>query len=130
MRIPADCILLDGMDLTVDEAVYNEDRESIAVKTVSKGEDHHRENPDCFLLSRTLVMTGSGRAVVCAVGDHTRYALTMPKQEMREDDELTPLQERLEKLADFIGKWGYVAGFVIFAVMMIFLGCDIAFTKT
>lgn len=26
MRVPADCILLDGMDITVDESVYNEDR--------------------------------------------------------------------------------------------------------
>lgn len=74
MRVPADCVLIDGMDITCDESVYNEDRESIVTKMISKGEDHHRENPDCFLLSRSLVMTGSGRAVVCAVGAHTRYA--------------------------------------------------------
>jgi len=73
MRVPADCILLDGMDITVDEALYNEDRESIVTKLISKGEEHHRENPDPFLLSRSLVITGQGRAVVCAVGKHTRY---------------------------------------------------------
>lgn len=32
MRIPADCILLDGMDITVDESIYNEDRECIVPK--------------------------------------------------------------------------------------------------
>ena len=26
MRIPADCILIDGIDITVDEAVYCENR--------------------------------------------------------------------------------------------------------
>lgn len=90
MRIPADCVLLDGQDITVDEAIYNEDRELIAPKSVSKGEDNHRENPDPFLLSRTLVLSGSGRAVVCAVGDNTRYALTFPKSELHDED-LTPL---------------------------------------
>jgi len=73
MRVPADCILLDGMDITIDEALYNEDRECIVPKLISKGEEHHRENPDPFLLARTLVLTGSGKAVVCAVGKHTRY---------------------------------------------------------
>lgn len=74
MRIPADCVLLDGQDITVDESIYNEDRELIAVKSLSRGEEQHRENPDPFLLSRSLVLSGSGRAVVCAVGKNTRYA--------------------------------------------------------
>jgi P-type E1-E2 ATPase len=68
MRVPADCLLIDGQDVTVDETVYNEGRTLINVKAVSKGEDHHRENPDPFLLVNSLIMTGSGRAVVCAVG--------------------------------------------------------------
>ena len=91
MRVPADCLLIDGMDVTVDERIYNEDRESIVAKTISKGEEHHRSNPDPFLLSRSLVLTGTGRAVVCAVGKNTRHSLTFPKEELREDEELTPL---------------------------------------
>lgn len=70
MRIPADCVMIEGIDVTVDEAVYCENRESIVKKAVSTGENH-RENPDPFLLARTLVMTGSGRAAVCAVGKFT-----------------------------------------------------------
>ena len=37
MRIPADCILIDGMDITVDEAPYFEDRETINKKSLSIG---------------------------------------------------------------------------------------------
>lgn len=92
MRIPADCILIDGMDVAVDESLYNEDRESIVQKRISQGEDHHRENPDPFLLAGTLVTAGSGRAVVCAVGKHTRFAQTFPVDQLNEDEELTPLQ--------------------------------------
>jgi magnesium-transporting ATPase (P-type) len=91
MRVPADCVLIDGMDITVDESMYNEDRESIVAKSISKGEDHHRENPDPFLLNRSLVMTGTGRAVVCAVGKHTRFTQTFPVEDLKDDDELTPL---------------------------------------
>lgn len=80
------------MDITVDEAIYNEDRECIVPKGISKGEDHHRENPDPFLLARSLVLSGSGRAVVCAVGKHTRYEQTFPQEEMVNKEDLTPLQ--------------------------------------
>jgi magnesium-transporting ATPase (P-type) len=81
MRIPADCILIDGMDVTVDEAPYFEDRETINPKSLSKKDyfvesdieyyNNHTRNPDPFLLTDSLVMTGSGKAVVCAVGNNT-----------------------------------------------------------
>jgi len=35
MRIPADCILIEGMDITVDEAPYFEERETINPKAIS-----------------------------------------------------------------------------------------------
>jgi|APSaa5957512535_1039671.scaffolds.fasta_scaffold356495_1 magnesium-transporting ATPase (P-type) len=36
--------------------------------------DNHKEHPDPFLLSGSMIMTGSGRALVCAVGNNTRLA--------------------------------------------------------
>lgn len=74
MRIPADCILIDGMDIVADETIYNEGRTLINKKEISKGEEHHRDNPDPFLLTNSLITSGSGRAVVAAVGKHTRYS--------------------------------------------------------
>lgn len=71
MKVPADCILLNGLDITVDECVYFEDRETIVEKHCSLGSvdyNNHTDNPDPFLLTGSLVMTGSGIAVVCAVG--------------------------------------------------------------
>lgn len=35
MKIPADCVLIEGMDVTVDEATYNEGIHNIAKKQVS-----------------------------------------------------------------------------------------------
>ena len=33
--------------------------------------DNHDANPDCFLYTNSNVMTGQGRALVCAVGENT-----------------------------------------------------------
>jgi magnesium-transporting ATPase (P-type) len=35
------------------------------------GGDNHKKHPDPFLLSGTMIMSGSGRALVCAVGNNT-----------------------------------------------------------
>jgi len=129
MRIPADCLLLDGMDITADETIYNEGRPMINAKSLSKDADQHRENPDPFLLNNSLIMTGSGRAVVCAVGKNTRFSQEFPTEQLHDEEQLTPLQERLEKLAGYIGKFGYLAGFLIFLTMTLFLVFQIMFTN-
>ena len=103
MRIPADCVLLDGQDITVDETLYGHGNYS--EKNRSMGREQHRQNPDAFLLSRSLVMSGSGRAVVCAVGVHTRWFKEHPVEDLEDDNNLTPLQTKLGNMANYIGKW-------------------------
>lgn len=71
MKIPADCVLVEGVDITVDEAPYFEDRSTINKKSPSKGtveENNHTDNPDPLLLADSLVMSGAGKAVVCVIG--------------------------------------------------------------
>ena len=36
--------------------------------------DNHTEHPDPFLLVESKIMTGSGKAVICAVGENTLLA--------------------------------------------------------
>lgn len=82
-RVPADCIILDGMNLIVDQSIYYRKGN----KAVEKGEsstivndsghvteDNHKTNPDNVLLADSKVMKGEARAIVCAVGDHTLLA--------------------------------------------------------
>jgi len=89
-RIPADCVLIEGNDITVDEAYYNDGIEKIVRKTVSTGENH-LSNPDPFLLSRSLVQTGSGKAVVCAVGCYTQIRKYVDDESLEEEQAHTPL---------------------------------------
>ena len=95
MRIPADCVLLSGMDVTVDEAPYFEDRETINNKSLSVGiveDNNHTSNPDPFLLTDTLIMSGSGSAVICCVGKN-RYICSLGQEHklFGADEVLTPL---------------------------------------
>lgn len=36
--------------------------------------DNHKKNPDPFLFAGSMIMTGSGKAVICAVGKNTRVS--------------------------------------------------------
>jgi magnesium-transporting ATPase (P-type) len=118
------------MDLTLDESMYFEDRETVSVKTTSQGPHHHIEvNPDILLLSRSLVLTGSGRAVVAAVGKQSRISGKMEQEELKQDETLTPLQERLTKMVSILSKFGYICGFAIFCGMTLFLVCRIMFSE-
>jgi len=82
--VPADCILIEEMNISVDESKYGNSR---AVEkepsALSKGDenddpdaepgepDNHKKNPDICLLTGSMIMSGGGTAVVCAVGANT-----------------------------------------------------------
>ena len=83
-RVPADCVLVEEMNITVDQNYYfagefdvEKEQSEKYVKsqqTAESGPDNHSKNIDCFLLTDSKIMTGQGKAVVCAVGDNTLLA--------------------------------------------------------
>jgi magnesium-transporting ATPase (P-type) len=77
-RIPADSILIEGVDIKIDESYYYPNNRSAITKTVASDANVY-SSPDPFLLSNTLVASGSGKAVVCAVGGRSRRGLTADK---------------------------------------------------
>lgn len=90
-RVPADCLLVEGQDITVDETFYYEENRRATKKVVATKENLH-ENPDSFLLSNTLIATGSGKAVVLAVGERSRRGIN---EEKLDTSSKTPLQVKL-----------------------------------
>lgn len=50
-------------------------------------------------------MTGSGKAVVCAVGKYTLKEAELCKDDLKIGDEQTPLMEKLTLFGSMIGKW-------------------------
>ena len=131
-RVPADCILIDETNITVDQSNYNPtetavEKEMSFLYQDSTEPDNHKSNPDPFLLSSTMIMTGSGRAIVCCVGENTRLAKSTKPQDMVIKEQKTFLEEKLETLSQQITKWAIVATILIILLQTIFLLLQIMF---
>jgi P-type Ca2+ transporter type 2C len=79
-------------------------------------EHNVRYNPNPFLLANTLLATGSGTALVCAVGVNTISGQAELKLNIEED--VTPLQGKLETIANQVGQIGVAVAVLLFAVVL------------
>lgn len=113
MKVPADCILLSATDVSADEAALTGEPEQLEKFDVT---EHNVDyNPSPFLLANTLIATGSGSALVCAVGIHTRSG--QAEQKMNIEDEETPLQGKLGTIANQIGGFGVAVAVLTFVIV-------------
>lgn len=67
-RIPADCLLLESIDLKVDEAYHNDDVKTIIAKHEVDA-DNKVDNCDAFLMAESLVVEGSGKAIILVISE-------------------------------------------------------------
>ena len=104
--IPADGLLVSGQKLVADESSMTGESEPMAKDPAGAP----------FLLSGCKVTEGSGAMVVVAVGLNTEWGRIMAVTS-EDNDEETPLQNRLDKVATSIGKVGTVVAIVVFAVL-------------
>jgi len=146
-RVPADCILFEEMNMTVDESTYKKPTEELDTTKISKSVsvafdkakeididgvegncepklymDNHKQNPDPFLLAMSTVRTGQGKALVCAVGKHTRIERNRTQGDFNMNDynevksDVTQLEKKLTTIAHHVEQIAYV---VITAVVLI-----------
>lgn len=108
-RVPADCILLEEMNIEVDESLYKASHTKVKkelsiyygpVTDDNPDQDNHIENPDPFLLTGSLVMRGAGRAMVCAVGKHTRLAKSQEEEDLVIKEQDTHLEQKLKFISE------------------------------
>ncbi|KAI9093810.1 PMCA-type calcium-translocating P-type ATPase [Phlyctochytrium arcticum] len=104
--LPADCILIQGRDIKVDESAATGEADSIEKKEGG------------ILVSGTRMQEGTGKALVCCVGENSVMGSTM--MSIREDstDQTTPLQEKLHALAERIAKFGIAAAILMFLTLL------------
>lgn len=106
-QIAADGICLASNDIKVDESGMTGESDEIKKSPT--------DNP--FMIASCLVTTGSGYFVATAVGRNSIYGKIL--ESLQEEDEQTPLQEKLEKMAGFIGNVGMCAAALTFAALII-----------
>lgn len=109
--IPADIVLLKGTKITTDESNITGEPEHLH-KTGLMDEEEANEQSDNFLLAKSTVMSGKGLGVVCAVGEFTQQGQAQSKLDI--SNEVTPLQAKLETIADMIGWIGIYAAILTF----------------
>ncbi|CAN6661635.1 calcium-transporting ATPase 2 [Trichomonascus vanleenenianus] len=128
--IPADGILVMGHDVKCDESSATGEshtltkKEAHTVLSLLDAADDSNDplNPadkrlDCFMLSGSKVIGGTGHFLVTAVGTHSLYGRTM--MSLNDDPEATPLQEKLNSMAESIAKVGIAAAVVLFIALFI-----------
>ncbi|KAL9552216.1 hypothetical protein MBANPS3_003883 [Mucor bainieri] len=108
--IPVDGLFLEGHNMACDESSATGESDTMKKKPDGKG--------DCFILSGSKVLEGVGRAVVVAVGENSFFGKTM--MSMRGDEaEGTPLQMKLDTLAEQIAKMGFAAAILMLLALVI-----------
>ncbi|KAJ2776821.1 plasma membrane calcium [Coemansia interrupta] len=109
--VPVDGVYLTGHNMTCDESSAT--GESDAIKKGTLDEDR-----DPFILSGAKVLEGVGSMVVVAVGSQSFYGKIMMAMRQGESSE-TPLQRKLDVLAEQIAKYGMSAAILLLITLTI-----------
>lgn len=121
--VSVDCLYLDGYNLACDESAAT--GESEAVKKCVASQVNNEEQEDCFILSGSKVLEGVGHALVIAVGTNAFYGKTMMALRTNNSggngpqQQSTPLQLKLDVLAEQIAKFGFGASITMLVTLII-----------
>lgn len=120
--IPVDGIFIEGHNVKCDESSATGESDIIR-KTPADEVFHAIENHqnlkkmDPFILSGGKVSEGVGTFLVTSVGVNSSYGKTL--MSLQDEGQTTPLQSKLNILAEYIAKLGLAAGLLLFVVLFI-----------
>ncbi|TVY39448.1 Calcium-transporting ATPase [Lachnellula occidentalis] len=120
--IPVDGIFIQGHNVKCDESQTTGESDLLrktpadVVYNAIVNHDSVRKL-DPFILSGAQVTEGVGTFLVTSTGVNSSYGKIL--MSLREDPEVTPLQSKLNTLAEYIAKLGGAAGLLLFIVLFI-----------
>ncbi|KAJ5627822.1 ATPaseP-typeK/Mg/Cd/Cu/Zn/Na/Ca/Na/H-transporter [Penicillium lividum] len=120
--VPVDGILIAGHDVKCDESSATGESDLLrktpgaeVYRAIEQHEDLRKMDP--FIISGAKVSEGVGTFLVTATGVNSTHGRTMVS--LQEEGETTPLQTKLNKLAEYIAKLGLASGLLLFIVLFI-----------
>ncbi|KAK1776755.1 putative calcium P-type ATPase [Copromyces sp. CBS 386.78] len=120
--IPVDGVLIEGYNVKCDESQATGESDVIRKRpadevyaAIENNEDLKKMDP--FIQSGARVMEGMGTYLVTSTGIYSSYGRTL--MALDEDPEMTPLQSKLNVIAEYIAKLGGAAGLLLFIVLFI-----------
>lgn len=139
MILPADGILVDGSMIKMDESPLTGEsnlilKETLATCMAKKEEmiakdkkiDKKSSLPSPVMFSGTLVKEGKGKCMIMAVGSSSMKGKIreIVKQSQEADDSKTPLEEKLDTIAEQIGYFGLISAVVTLVALFIQFGVN------
>lgn len=120
--VPVDGILIEGHGIKCDESSATGESDLLrktpgddVFRAIEQHQDLKKMDP--FIVSGAKVSEGVGTFLVTATGVHSTHGRTM--MSLQEEGETTPLQTKLNKLAEYIAKLGLASGLLLFVVLFI-----------
>ena len=120
----ADVLLIEGNGIKMDESALTGESDAMkkekyekCVEILKSGEKTSIPSP--LILSGTNCIEGSGKGVVIAVGGHSQKGIIRRTVDNAQENSKTPLEDKLEKIAEFIGYFGLGAGVVTLVALII-----------
>ncbi|KWU41530.1 putative calcium-transporting ATPase [Rhodotorula sp. JG-1b] len=117
--IPVDGVFLSGHNVRCDESGATGESDALRKAPFEEleAEKGQHSKADCFMISGSKVLEGVGSYVVTSVGRNSFHGKIM--MSLQGDTEDTPLQLKLNALAELIAKLGSAAGLLLFTALMI-----------
>ena len=120
--VPVDGVLIDGYNVRCDESQTTGESDIIRKRgadevyaAIQNHEDLKKMDP--LIQSGSRIMEGIGTFMATSTGVNSSYGRTM--MSLNEDPEMTPLQSKLNIIAEYIAKLGGAAGLLLFIVLFI-----------
>lgn len=113
--IPADCIVINCSEFSCSEAALTGEPDAMPKEPVSDANIDF--NPDPFILQSSLCEKGTATALVLAVGNNTNQGKAGLSMNIENDQ--TPLQKKLDSIAEGIGKLGMAVAILTFIAIVI-----------
>ena len=121
--LPADMLMVEGNGIKIDESSLTGESNAVAKKPFEKCKEEMEagaKNPSSMiLLSGTNVIEGAGAAIAIAIGPHSQKGIIRGTIDNAQEDNKTPLEIKLNKIADLIGYFGLGSAIVTLFALII-----------
>ena len=119
----ADVLLIEGNGIKMDESALTGESDAMKKEKFDKCNEllksGEKKLPSPLILSGTNCIEGSGKGIVIAVGEHSQKGIIRRTVDNAQEDSKTPLELKLERIAELIGYFGIGAGVVTLVALMI-----------
>ena len=131
--LPADMLLVEGNGIKIDESSLTGESNSVKKNTydvcLQEMNSENKEKTSFLLFCGTNVVEGTGSAIVLATGEYSQRGIIKGTIDNAQEENKTPLENKLNVIADLIGYFGLGSAIITFIALCIQLIIEYFKTK-